>query len=202
MFEKCEFCVKWDFENVNLVKNEILKMWILPKMRFWKCEFSKNRDFQSVNFWTKCTFLPLCVVSLSFFSWRLFLNVYFEGFNLKFQWHWPSLRLKRWWWRWCSPYGPPPWHRRSCHVEYRCCRSCLAAVTSGNGIKDSRRNQSSGSWVQNPLWKWSNQTWTLERKCGETQWGKTEQFIQKLPRIWCLKMWILWKMWFWKCDFC
>ena len=28
MFEKCEFCEKWDFKNVNSVKNEILKMWI------------------------------------------------------------------------------------------------------------------------------------------------------------------------------
>ena len=26
MFEKCEFCEKWGFENVNFVKNEILKM--------------------------------------------------------------------------------------------------------------------------------------------------------------------------------
>ena len=26
---KCEFCEKWDFQNVNFVKNEILKMWIL-----------------------------------------------------------------------------------------------------------------------------------------------------------------------------
>ena len=26
--KKCEFCEKWDFEIVNCVKNEILKMWI------------------------------------------------------------------------------------------------------------------------------------------------------------------------------
>ena len=49
-FWKCEFCEKWDFEIVNLVKNVILKMcilsknvilkmWILSKMGFWKCEF-------------------------------------------------------------------------------------------------------------------------------------------------------------------
>ena len=31
MFEKREFCEKWDFENVNFVKSEILKMWILSK---------------------------------------------------------------------------------------------------------------------------------------------------------------------------
>ena len=24
MFEKCEFCEKWDFENVNFVKSEIV----------------------------------------------------------------------------------------------------------------------------------------------------------------------------------
>ena len=34
MFEKCEFCEKWYFKIVNFVKNEILKMWILWKMRF------------------------------------------------------------------------------------------------------------------------------------------------------------------------
>ena len=27
MFEKCEFCEKWDFVNVNFVKSEIFKMW-------------------------------------------------------------------------------------------------------------------------------------------------------------------------------
>ena len=26
MFEKCELCEKWDFENVNFEKSEILKM--------------------------------------------------------------------------------------------------------------------------------------------------------------------------------
>ena len=35
-----EFCQKWDFQNVNSVKNEPLKMWILSKMRLWRCEFS------------------------------------------------------------------------------------------------------------------------------------------------------------------
>ena len=39
MFEKCEFCKKWDFENVNFVKNETLKLRILGKVRFSKCEF-------------------------------------------------------------------------------------------------------------------------------------------------------------------
>ena len=38
-FWKCEFCQNWDFQNVNVVKIEILKMWILSKLRFSKCEF-------------------------------------------------------------------------------------------------------------------------------------------------------------------
>ena len=50
MLEKCELCEKWDFENVNFVKNEILKMWILWKIRFWKCEFWEKWDFEIVNF--------------------------------------------------------------------------------------------------------------------------------------------------------
>ena len=44
-------------------------------------------------------------------------------------------------------------------------------------------------------------------------WGKKQHFIQKFPRIRCLKnvnfvknetlkMWFLWKMRFWKCEFC
>ena len=68
MFENCEFCEKWDFENVifvknetlkigkwgfenvNFVENDILKMWILSKMRFWKYEFCEKWDFENVNF--------------------------------------------------------------------------------------------------------------------------------------------------------
>ena len=51
MFEKCEFCEKWDFQNMNFVKNRTLKMWILWKIRFSKCEFCEILDFQNVNFW-------------------------------------------------------------------------------------------------------------------------------------------------------
>ena len=48
-FWNCEFCEKWDFQNVNLVKNENLKMWILWKMMFSKGEFSdKLRIFAPV----------------------------------------------------------------------------------------------------------------------------------------------------------
>ena len=49
-FQKCEFCEKWDFENVNFVKIKILKLWILWKLRFSKCDF-----------WTKCGFSPQSV---------------------------------------------------------------------------------------------------------------------------------------------
>ena len=59
---KCEFCQKWDFENVNFVKNETLKLWILSKMRLCKCEFCQKWEFQNVNFWTNWGFLPQCVV--------------------------------------------------------------------------------------------------------------------------------------------
>ena len=45
-FQKSEFCGKWDFRNLNSVKNEISEMWILWKMRFQKGEFCKNCDFQ------------------------------------------------------------------------------------------------------------------------------------------------------------
>ena len=34
-FWKCEFYDKWDFENMNFVKSEILKMWTYWKLRFW-----------------------------------------------------------------------------------------------------------------------------------------------------------------------
>ena len=38
-FEKCEFRENWDLENVNFVKIQIYKMWILWKFKLTKCEF-------------------------------------------------------------------------------------------------------------------------------------------------------------------
>ena len=35
MFEKCEFCENWDFENVNFVKNEPLEMRIFAPVCNW-----------------------------------------------------------------------------------------------------------------------------------------------------------------------
>ena len=48
-FWKCEFCEKWDFKNMNLVKIEILKMWIVSKVRVWKCELCQKWYFENVN---------------------------------------------------------------------------------------------------------------------------------------------------------
>ena len=61
IFWKPEFCEKWDFENVNCVKNETLinvnfvkmRFWkceYCGEMRLWKCEFCENRGFENVNF--------------------------------------------------------------------------------------------------------------------------------------------------------
>ena len=36
--------------NVNVIKIEILKMWIMSKMWSWKCEFYQNWTFENVNF--------------------------------------------------------------------------------------------------------------------------------------------------------
>ena len=47
---KLTFIKKLSRIMVNFVKSEILKMWILWKIRLWKCEFCQNWDFQNVNF--------------------------------------------------------------------------------------------------------------------------------------------------------
>ena len=38
-FQTCEFCENWDFQNVNFVKIEISKMWILWKLGVLKYDF-------------------------------------------------------------------------------------------------------------------------------------------------------------------
>ena len=58
MFEKCEFCDKWDFGNVNFATNEILKLWISWKVKFWKLEFCEKCDFENMNIIDKYGFLP------------------------------------------------------------------------------------------------------------------------------------------------
>ena len=45
---------------MNFVKNAILKIWILTKMRLWNCDFCEIWDFQNVNFWMNWGFLPQC----------------------------------------------------------------------------------------------------------------------------------------------
>ena len=41
-----KFLRNWCLKNVNFVKNEILKMWILWKMRLWNCDFVSNAIFK------------------------------------------------------------------------------------------------------------------------------------------------------------
>ena len=48
--QKWEFCGKWDFRDVNFVKNEVSEMWTLWKMRFQECEFCDKWGFRNVNF--------------------------------------------------------------------------------------------------------------------------------------------------------
>ena len=51
ILEKCEFCEKWDFENVNFVKIVIVKMWIFG----WFTDFCPSvyetfwLDFQTIQ---------------------------------------------------------------------------------------------------------------------------------------------------------
>ena len=60
-FQKGEFCKKWDFRNVNFVKNEILEMWILQKLRFQKGEFCKKLGFSICELLDKIwIFAPVC----------------------------------------------------------------------------------------------------------------------------------------------
>ena len=58
--------------------------------------------------------------------------------------------------------------------------------------------------VKNLTWNGSSPNQILRQKLSlyATHWSKAQHFIQKLPRIWCLKKWILWKMRFWNCECC
>ena len=48
---KCEFCGKWDFENVNFVKNEIFEMgFFVTNGNFENVDFCQKWDFGNVNF--------------------------------------------------------------------------------------------------------------------------------------------------------
>ena len=49
--------------------------------------------------------------------------------------------------------------------------------------KRNPKRKNSNKALQNPCKHWYY--------CVETHWGKNQLFIQKFPRIWCLKMWIL-----------
>ena len=57
------FGEKWDFENVNFVKNKTLKLLILWKMRLSKCEFCQKVGFLQCDFfWIKCVILSQCAM--------------------------------------------------------------------------------------------------------------------------------------------
>ena len=68
----CEFCGKWNFENVNFVENKILKMWIFGKNEtlklwiLWKVRFSKCEFLDKLRI-----FAPLCLPlnKTGFSSW-------------------------------------------------------------------------------------------------------------------------------------
>ena len=47
----------WCLKNVNFVKNETLKMWILSRMRLWKCEFCQKMRHWKCEFCQKMRFL-------------------------------------------------------------------------------------------------------------------------------------------------
>jgi len=46
----------WCLKNVNFVKNETLKAWILWKMILWKCEFCEKKGFWKCEFCEKWDF--------------------------------------------------------------------------------------------------------------------------------------------------
>ena len=54
---------KWDFEIVNSVKNETLKMWILWKITLWKSEFFGKWGFEIG------IFMKNDALKLWFFGW-------------------------------------------------------------------------------------------------------------------------------------
>ena len=83
---------------MNFVKNEVLKWWILCKMRFWNCEFGKNEILKlwilskmivsKCEFWINSGFLPQyrwywCFLGslrhsfiFQWMSWRVYICVW------------------------------------------------------------------------------------------------------------------------------
>ena len=60
----------WCLNNVNIVKNEILKMWILWKMWFWKCEFCQKYFFFLLTCHGSSANLALWPPMIRFANWR------------------------------------------------------------------------------------------------------------------------------------
>ena len=83
---KCEFCEKWDFENVNFVIIKISKMWILWKMRFWQCEFLDKLRI----------FAPVCLLVCLYFELSMkfdCLSLFFLPSSFVCPPHWPTTPL-------------------------------------------------------------------------------------------------------------
>ena len=92
-----EFPWFWHFNNVNFVKNEILELWVLWKLRCKKCEFCEKWDFRNVNFviieisemwieisemwilwklrFQKCEFCENCGFSEMWILWKLGFSI-------------------------------------------------------------------------------------------------------------------------------
>ena len=49
-FYQYEFCEKWDFENVNSVKNEVLKIWFLPQCGLFERNARVLEDKENINY--------------------------------------------------------------------------------------------------------------------------------------------------------
>ena len=76
---KCEFCEKWDFENVNFVKSEIFTMWTLWKVRFSQCDFLKKWGF----------FAPVWKIILLLTNFLLIIWHFYTRY-----WTWALIRMR------------------------------------------------------------------------------------------------------------
>ena len=108
LFEKCEFCEKWDFEIVNFVRNGTLKLWILRKTRLWKCEFCEIRDFKNVNF-VKMRLWNRVKTIFWQFLWNFFLSApspKAEPTGAKGAIRQVLWKMRFWKWELCENWGP------------------------------------------------------------------------------------------------
>ena len=76
----------WCLENVNFVKNETLKLWILRKMWFWNCEFCEKQDFEIVNFVKNEIFKLWFLWKMRFRKCEFCEKWYFQNVNFWINW--------------------------------------------------------------------------------------------------------------------